>query len=779
MANTKVTGALIADATITATNIADGAVTAAKLTGITTTSIAEGDKLFYTDARVGTYLSTNGYDTAANIIATITDSAPVTLDTLNELAAALGDDPNYATTTANLIGTKLPLAGGTLTGALSFQDTSIPSAGTARIFSRDTNSYLYLQTGSGNQIQLLDGSQNTMALFNPNLISFSIANSEKLRIDSSGNVLINKTSVNATYLPKLEIQGTSSDGTEGILIGSYLPTLTFYDFSGGATIGQIQQDGTGLVFKNNGSERMRIDSGGNVKIKGTNTKVSWERASDSSPDVVYLTKKEDISSNGNAKLHGYDGIVFSTEGVESEKMRIDSSGNVGIGNSDADAPLEVSTHPTIQYRVQIGNVLGQNQIKSIDSNHSTYRDLNYDAGQHIYRISGSERMRINSSGNVGINTTSPGNIKLKVNQSTNDEWIAAFTSSGTNPYGIYVDTSANSSGGISFATYTNTGTGFFIKNDGKVGIGTNSPIRKLHIDGGSISSDTPTVRISSTDSSGTNKFGIEFYSNNGADIRGKVLADNNGRVYIDDNGGGGVVLQANGGTGHVAIGTNGVQNYTPKTLMIGNGSTDGMITGFSQPSGTGSNSIAGRNLILRGGVGTGAGANGDIIFKGANTLVYGNQLPHAEAERARILSSGGITFNGDTAAANALDDYEEGTWTPSILQQDNLSSTTVSSAKYIKIGNIVHINAEFLTTASSTTAETRLRFTIPFSTNNNGYDDVGHAALIFGSGNNRFGLGSVYRGTSELTSTFVYIAAGQINSATNGSIKVSFTYLIE
>ena len=34
------------------------------------------------------------------------------------------------------------------------------------------------------------------------------------------------------------------------------------------------------------------------------------------------------------------------------------------------------------------------------------------------------------------------------------------------------------------------------------------------------------------------------------------------------------------------------------------------------------------------------------------------------AERMRILSGGGVTFNGDTAAANALDDYEEGTWTP-------------------------------------------------------------------------------------------------------------------
>ena len=60
----------------------------------------------YTDGDVGTYLSANGYDTATNIIATITDSAPATLDTLNELAAALGDDPNFATTVTNSLATK-------------------------------------------------------------------------------------------------------------------------------------------------------------------------------------------------------------------------------------------------------------------------------------------------------------------------------------------------------------------------------------------------------------------------------------------------------------------------------------------------------------------------------------------------------------------------------------------------------------------------------------------------------------------------------------------------
>tara|TARA_R110001606_G_C15271752_1_gene639563 strand:+ start:284 stop:595 length:312 start_codon:yes stop_codon:yes gene_type:complete len=51
----------------------------------------------------------SGYATTSYVttqISNLVDSSPATLDTLNELAAALGDDPNFATTTANSIGTK-------------------------------------------------------------------------------------------------------------------------------------------------------------------------------------------------------------------------------------------------------------------------------------------------------------------------------------------------------------------------------------------------------------------------------------------------------------------------------------------------------------------------------------------------------------------------------------------------------------------------------------------------------------------------------------------------
>jgi len=70
-------------------------------------------------------------------------------------------------------------------------------------------------------------------------------------------------------------------------------------------------------------------------------------------------------------------------------------------------------------------------------------------------------------------------------------------------------------------------------------------------------------------------------------------------------------------------------------------------------------------------------------------------------ERLRITSdayvrlasgTGGIQFNGDTAAANALDDYEEGTWTPAVIGSTTAGTATYSTqnGRYTKIGNIVH-----------------------------------------------------------------------------------------
>jgi len=69
---------------------------------------------------LGSYATTSYVDAE---VAGLVDSAPGTLDTLNELAAALGDDANFSTTVTNSIATKLPLSGGQMTGNITFSGT--------------------------------------------------------------------------------------------------------------------------------------------------------------------------------------------------------------------------------------------------------------------------------------------------------------------------------------------------------------------------------------------------------------------------------------------------------------------------------------------------------------------------------------------------------------------------------------------------------------------------------------------------------------------------------
>jgi hypothetical protein len=94
---------------------------------------AEGNAKDYTDLLLGdATIDGSGGNTVTDRIATavadLVDAAPAALDTLNELAAALGDAVD-AQGLATAIGNKLPLAGGTLTGALAMGTNKITGLG--------------------------------------------------------------------------------------------------------------------------------------------------------------------------------------------------------------------------------------------------------------------------------------------------------------------------------------------------------------------------------------------------------------------------------------------------------------------------------------------------------------------------------------------------------------------------------------------------------------------------------------------------------------------------
>jgi|DEB0MinimDraft_6_1074348.scaffolds.fasta_scaffold27848_2 hypothetical protein len=94
-------------------------------------------------------------------------------------------------------------------------------------------------------------------------------------------------------------------------------------------------------------------------------------------------------------------------------------------------------------------------------------------------------------------------------------------------------------------------------------------------------------------------------------------------------------------------------------------------------------------------------ADGGIRYdNSADALIF----RASNAEKMRILSSGGLTFNGDTATANALDDYEEGTWTPVYDSNSGLSSVTGitgATGYYVKVGKFVQINGTFTMNGNS------------------------------------------------------------------------------
>ena len=83
-------------------------------------------------------------------------------------------------------------------------------------------------------------------------------------------------------------------------------------------------------------------------------------------------------------------------------------------------------------------------------------------------------------------------------------------------------------------------------------------------------------------------------------------------------------------------------------------------------------------------------------------------------ERMRILSSGGITFNGDTAAANALDDYEEGTWTPTVTSGTSSLTYNLQVGTYTKIGSLVSIQG-VLSFSAFTGDANFLTISLPFA----------------------------------------------------------------
>jgi hypothetical protein len=171
---------------------------------------------------------------------------------------------------------------------------------------------------------------------------------------------------------------------------------------------------------------------------------------------------------------------------------------------------------------------------------------------------------------------------------------------------------------------------------------------------------------------------------------------------------------------------------------LGNDSSLALSTGFVGIGNIPSNAFAGYKLQIGsisdpqtflsiGNSSSGVGPLNGIVIgcdsTGADIYQRENQplrLHTNGVERLRILAGGGLTFNGDTAAANALDDYEEGTWTMTATPQSSGTITLgTNGGTYTKIGRQVTCTGRAIVSAVSSPVGSYVQFGgLPFTSLN-------------------------------------------------------------
>ena len=189
-------------------------------------------------------------------VSSLVDSAPSTLDTLNELAAALGDDANFSTTVTNSIATKLPLAGGTITGYLNIETAGGPS-----LTLKDTNGsgtaaalYIDFDDSAGSRVGYVgigSGSTNDNWLYStsgkPILGSGNNSAPQYYNGTSYNNIFHDGYHPNADTLTTARtINGVSFNGSANITIAD----STKLPLAGGTMSGQL------VIADNDGGQPM-------------------------------------------------------------------------------------------------------------------------------------------------------------------------------------------------------------------------------------------------------------------------------------------------------------------------------------------------------------------------------------------------------------------------------------------------------------------------------------------------------------------------------------------
>jgi len=439
-------------------------------------------------------------------------------------------------------------------------------------------------------------------------------------------------------------------------------------------------------------------------------------------------------------------LALQTNGATA--VTVTAAGSVGIGTTTPADGLNISTgkkfratHSASVYQ-QIFSSASGNFLNAYGDNFQVNADsgaiyLTTVAAQPIvFQTTNTDRLVILSGGNVGIGTSSPGN-KLAVNGGST-QTVASFASTSTAVFYSLANSGSqtfigNDSTSGSFVVQTpgsSYSTKFIITDAGKVGIGTTAPDLTLDVYGSAgVNGEANRIMVLQTNNTATAGYGGGLAFGGYYDGTTSRVNDFAGIQGFKENGTAGnyagalrFTTRVNGGSptermritsaGDVGIGTPNpsakLEVFTARTsstnaisIILSDSVTGAQTNGVYKSIQSISNNGASKSEIRF--VETdGTNNNTAIAFATANTA-------GGLTERMRVLNTGSVLClaGGNTAATgtgiafpssintssdpNTLDDYEEGTFTPT-LTADSGSGITYNhqTGKYTKIGNVVH-----------------------------------------------------------------------------------------
>ncbi len=512
--------------------------------------------------------------------------------------------------------------------------------------------------------------------------------------------------------------------------------IDYYHGSQGDKMHLYAQNSIQFDFPTTGTAAI-IKQGGNVGIgttsissalSGSNKTLKIEDADGADIRLVHTGGIDftlGVTNSNTAYIWnaGSHNILFGTAGTE--RMRLTSTGDVGIG----------TTSPVSKLHVQDGDLTiltpsgTGGRYLSLDNRHTGGRDYRListndshgslgggDFAILDYDISGNDaaktRLLIDSSGNVGIGTTTPSQ-KLDVQGTILVNNEIQFINATTRIF--------RSSNDLRFRTGSSDR--MTVTSAGNVGIGTTSPAEKLEVSGGHI-------RI--TDASGGSYFKA-VQSTNGANAgyfmasgssNWYTLVDTSGRYQIYDGDAAAIRVLVDG-SGNVGIGTTVPSNYysTFDNLVIGSSGSNG-ITVVSGTTGAGTVAFA-------------DGTSGDARYRGYVQYNHNGDklaLGSAGADRVTIDSSGNVGIGTSSPSAN--------------LEVENSSGATIM---------VDDTNGRFIKIRSANSGSQNANISSYSGLYLGGSDNASHM-LISNSGN--VGIGTTTPDEFGVGSAFTYLAVG-------------------